>query len=325
VSPPSRVAGIIPYHDRPWDLLLLIVFSCVSAWSVVVGIYEPAIVGSHAIVYTQAASAWLVGGNPWSVGPSDVIFAGPPPMLVPFVPFVGLPGLLTRWLWVVGMAFLAMWTLKRLGLPRYWLVFPPIFQAVVLGHLEIGVLWLLVLGGPISGLAILVKPYAAAATLAERRWSAFALAFGLFIVSLAFLPWGSFIDQYGAIASRLEVQATGGVSSYGSPVLLVAAVVSLAALGVRRGLWLSVPLLWPNAQFLYKTATVPQLSPLIALFWAFPVPGVTLIGVLLEAGLRQSARFWTVPLWLQQGMTVAARPLAPRSVPPDSWPAEDRT
>ncbi len=297
------------YRDRPWDLLLIVVFSVVSAWSVVVAIYEPGIVGSHAIVYTEAASTWLSGGNPWTAGPEAVVFAGPPPMLIPFVPFIALPDLATRTIWVIGMALLAIWTIRRLGLPRYWIVFPPIFQAIVLGHLEISILWLLVIGGPISGVAILIKPYAAAATLAERRWSAFIVAGALLVISVPILPWASFVDQFAGIAATLEKQATGGVSTFGSPLLMAIAIVSLAALGIRRGLWLSVPVLWPHAQFLYKSSSIPQLSPLIAVFWAIPVPGLTLIGIALEAALTQSARFWTIPGWLRQGMTVAARPL----------------
>ena len=295
--------------SRRWDLLLITVFSVVSAWSIVVSIYEPLIVGSHAVAYTDAAAAWLSGGNPWVVGPENVIFAGPPPMLVPFVPFIPLPGLLTRLIWVVGMALLAVWTIRRLGLPGYWIVFPPITEAIVLGHLEIGILALLVIGGPISGVALLIKPYAAAATLAERRWTAFGVAIGLFVLSLLILPWRAFIDQLPTITTTLATQATGGVSTFGSPVLMVVAVVALASLGVRRGLWLSVPLLWPSAQFLYKTASVPQLSPLIAVLWAIPVPGLTLVGVTVEAVIRQIAKSRPLPGWLAPGLVVAATPL----------------
>ena len=296
-------------RQRPWDLLLIVVFSVVSAWSVIVAIYEPAIVGSHAIVYMDAATAWLTGGNPWTVGPEVVVFGGPPPMLVPFVPFIALPGLVTRLFWVVAMALLATWTIRRLRLPGYWIVFPPIFQAIVLGHPEIVILWLLVVGGPVSGIALLIKPYAAAATLAERRWSAFGVAIALFIVSLPVLPWASFVGQLPWIASTLRSQATGGVSTFGSPILMVVAGVALASLGLRRGLWLSVPVLWPSAQFLYKTASVPQISPLIAVFWAVPVPGLTLVGVLAEATLRQVAKSRPLPRWLLPGLVVAAIPL----------------
>ena len=290
----------------PWDVFLLVLFSAVSAWSVIVSIYEPAIVGSHAVVYTDAAAALMSGGNPWDVGPPMVRFSGPPTMLVPFIPFVIVPESVVRVVWVAGMAALAVWVVRRLRLPAYWTVFPPITDAVVLGHVEVGILWLLVVGGPASGLAALVKPYTAAALLAERRWTALLVAAVLFLATIPLLPWGSFLGQAHLITGQLANQARGGVSVFGEPILVVVAVLCLGTLGPRRALWLSVPLLWPFAQFLYKVITVPQLSPVIAAFWAIPVPGFTLVGIVVDAAIRSVGRLRPLPRWLEVGVRPAA-------------------
>ena len=42
------------------------------------------------------------------------------------------------------------------------------FQAIFLGHPEVLVVALLVFGGPLSGVAAVIKPYAAAPLLAEK-------------------------------------------------------------------------------------------------------------------------------------------------------------
>ena len=179
----------------PWSLVVPIVFALVSGWNLLDGLLDPRYFGAHAVIYTDAARAWLTGGDPWRVGPPNVIFAGPPPMLIPFVPFIGLPVDVTRVVWIGGTAMLAIWMLRRLRLPAYWLAFPPLFLAIELGHIEVVILWLVVFGGLASGLAALIKPYASLALLAERRWQALAVGLVVFLATLPILPWRLFIDD----------------------------------------------------------------------------------------------------------------------------------
>lgn len=269
-----------------WELALIIAFAIGSAQSLLYSIVEPAILGSHAIVYTDAARTWLAGGNPWQVGPPAVVFAGPPPMLLLFLPFVALPDLALRVIWVAGGALVAAWSLHRLGLPGYWIGFPPLFGAIVLGHPEVLLLALLVVARAIGGLSVIVKPYAAIPLLAECRWRALALAAVVLVVSAPFLPWLAFFRELPQITATLSRQAVGD-STYGHPLLMVLGLASLLALGVRRGAWLAVPVLWPYAQPIYKVMTIPVLSPVLAVIWALPVPGATLAGVIVEAVLVQ--------------------------------------
>jgi hypothetical protein len=188
-------------------------------------------------------------------------------MLLLFAPFTALPADLTRLIWVAAMFLVAVWVVRRLGLPGYWVAFPPLFQAIFLGHPEVLVIALLVVGGPLSGVAAVIKPYAAAPLLAERRWSAFLVAIAVVLITSPFLPWATFIADLPAITANL-VRQNHGDSTFGSPILMVVAIVTLVSLGVRRGLWLSVPLLWPLAQPMYKTVTLPAL---------FAIPGDRLV------------------------------------------------
>jgi hypothetical protein len=289
--------------------LLVVVFTWGAAsWALIV-LIQPTGLGSHANIYASAAAAWLAGGDPWTVGPPAAVFAGPPPMLLPYLPFVSLPVDVTRLAWFFGDLVVAAWAIRRLGLPAYWLAFPPLFSAIILGHVEVLLLGLLVLRGPLSGLAALVKPYAALPLLAERRWSALAVAAAAAVATLLILPWGRFFAEAGSITATLARQNVGD-SVFGDPGLMIVAIVALASLGFRRALWLAVPLLWPYAQPLYKTMTIPMLAPVIALAWAIPIPGATLAGVVALAVLVNVARFRPLPAWLQLGIGTLALPMA---------------
>ena len=284
----------------------MVAFAIGSANALLYPILAPAILGSHAIVYTDAAAAWLAGGDPWTVGPREVVFAGPPTLMLPFIPFVFIPELLTRAIWVVGMLAAAVWTIRRLGLPSYWIAFPPLFSSVILGHPEVLMLMLLVLGGRASGLAALIKPYAALPLLAERRWAAITLAALVGAGTLLFLPWSQFIAEWPQITATLARQAQGD-STFGDLPLMVIALVALASLGPRRALWLATPLLWPNAQPNYKVIGVPVLPPIVAVLWAFAVPGFTLGAIVAYAALDRIDQFRPLPPWLRAGVKPAAQ------------------
>ena len=290
-----------------WAVLLIAAFiPGAASWALTVLIY-PIGLGSHANIYTAAAAAWLSGGDPWTVGPPTAVFAGPPPMLLPYVPFIPLPIDVTRLFWFALDLAVAAWALRRLGMPAYWLAFPPLFAAIVLGHVEVLVLGLLVLRGPLSGLAAVLKPYAVLPLLAERRWFAVVLAAIVLVVSLPILPWARFLSEAGSISATLARQNVGD-AVFGDPLLMVIAAIALAALGLRRALWLAVPLLWPYAQPMYKTMTLPVLSPVIAIAWALPFHGATLAGIVALAGLVTIDRFRPLPAWLKIGIDPVATP-----------------
>ncbi len=228
-------------------------------------------------------------------------------MLLPFAPFVGLPKDVVRIAWFILDLVIAAAILRRLRMPAYWLIFPPLFGAVILGHIEILILALIVLRGPLSGLALAIKPYAIFPLIAERRWLAIALGIAFVALTAPFLPWPRFLDQLGEISANLARQSKGD-SVFGDPLLMVIAIGALAALGIRRALWLAVPILWPAAQPNYKTMTMPVLTPVIALFWALPIPGATLVGLLAQVVLERLDRRRPIWRWLRHGIEPAARP-----------------
>jgi hypothetical protein len=290
-----------PRSHLLWRLLVPVVFAAVSAEFLIEAIIEPRSIGSHASIYTAAARAWLNGGDPWSVGPRAAVFAGPPPMLLPFVPFTALPLDVTRLVWVVGSAVLAVMVIRRLRLPAYWIAFPPIAQVIHLGHPEVLLLALIVLGGPLGGLAPLVKPYFGPALLAERRWRAIALGMVVFVVTFPFLPWVAFVERLPEITATLARQSIGD-STFGQPIWMLVAILALASLGLRRGLWLAMPVLWPSAQPFYKVACVPAISPLLAVFWAIPIPGFSLAGLIVLAVADRYVAVRGGPDWLRAGV-----------------------
>jgi len=299
-------ADTAPIPDRPrshllWRLLVPVMFAAVSAEFLIEAIIEPRSIGSHASIYTAAARAWLAGGDPWSVGPRAAVFAGPPPMLLPFVPFTALPLDVTRVVWVVGSAILAVLVIRRLRLPAYWIAFPPIAQVIHLGHPEVLLLALIVFGGPLGGLAPVVKPYFGPALLAERRWRAIAVGIGVLVVTFPFLPWAAFISRLPEITATLARQSIGD-STFGQPIWMLVAIAVLAALGMRRGLWLAMPVLWPSAQPFYKVACVPAIAPLLAVFWAIPIPGFSLAGLIVLAAADRYVAARGGPDWLRAGV-----------------------
>ncbi|MFP5341761.1 MAG: glycosyltransferase family 87 protein [Candidatus Limnocylindria bacterium] len=283
--------------------MLPVAFSMFSGYILLVSVLEPLSIGSHAAIYTAASDEWLRGGDPWSVGPPAAVFAGPPPMLALFAPFTVLPELANRVIWVGLAATAAVLVVRRLRLPAYWIGFPPIFQSIMLGHPEVIVLLLVVSGGALAGLGASIKPYAVAPLIAERRWRAIALAAAFLVITAPLLPWGLFLERLPAIASTLERQSNGD-STFGNPLLMIVAVLLLSRLGGRRALWLATPLLWPSAQFLYRTLSVPYLSPLIAIAWAFPVPGATLAGLAVDAVVRTLRGRIAMPDWIAAGADV---------------------
>jgi len=288
-----------------WTVLLCLAFlPGAIAWLYSLLVY-PAGLGQHANVYTDAAAAWLAGTNPWVVGPPQAVFAGPPTMLLPFAPFVSLPPEVTRIAWFAIDAAIAVWVIRRLRLPAYWLAFPPLTGAIFLGHVEVLVLALIVLRGPLGGLAVAIKPYAAFPLLAERRWAALVVAMIAVAVTLLFLPWATFVAEFPAISANLARQSHGD-SVFGQPLLMVIAGLALASLGARRALWLAVPVLWPYAQPIYKTMTLPVLTPMIAMAWALPVPGATLVGIVAQAILELVDRRRRLPAWLKAGIEPVA-------------------
>ena len=285
----------------PGDLVLVVVFAIVTGRLIAPYLALPWALGGDARVYAEAARMWLTGGDPWAeqVG-TAVIFAAPPHGLLFFAPFAMLPPVVIGTTWAVGLFVISTLAVLRLRLPLWWLAFPPLSNAILVGSLDALAFALLVLGP--GWLAPIAKPYAAFGLLAERRFRAIAVAAGLSVVLLAILPWQRFLAEFGQITAALALHSED-LSSFGEPIGMAIGVVALASLGWRRGWWLATPVLWPSTQLHYAAVSIPGLTRITALFFALPVPGAPLVGVLLAAVLARAAPALDPPVMVESMYT----------------------
>lgn len=238
--------------------------------------------GWDAIVYTQAARALLKGGDPWQTVENGIAFAAPPPALLPYVPFVGLPDQATAGAWVLIAAISAVYAVRRLGLPWWWLLFPPITLGIATGGTAVPILALMVRGGAIGeGTAAVIRAYAAVPLVLLGRWRGLAIALAFVLVTAPLVGWPLFIANADRVAMLFQAQ-TEGLSAASVPWLVPIAVICLVLLGRKRAAWLLVPALWPSSQLYYGAIALPALaaSPFAAAAIAMPgFPGAVVIGL----------------------------------------------
>ena len=233
-------------------------------------------------LYYRAAAAWLAGGNPWgpeaatytNAWPSGCcvqwLFTGPPPTVLAFAPLTLIPEDLFVRAWMALTLAAAFYTLRRLGLPWWWIMFPPLAQGITVGNPHVVCLAVLVAGSDhVRWLAVPLKAYAVAPLVGEQRWRALVgvgVAVGLSVV--LFWPlWSSYLSQYGEINRWIGDATHGGFSAHRDPRLFavtLAAVAALAVLDWRAAGWLAVPALFPAGQFFYASFALPLRSPWLA-------------------------------------------------------------
>ena len=83
------------------------------------------------------------GENPWLVHMTTLYFAAAPPSLMPMVPFALLPepvGLAVLFVLALAASF---WTLRRLGLPWWWITWPPLVDNLWNGNPQLFIVPLL--------------------------------------------------------------------------------------------------------------------------------------------------------------------------------------
>jgi hypothetical protein len=290
----SRLQPRAPDLRSAWAVLsrnyLALWFLFADAWYVVpasakaIAGFEP---GSDAILYASAAHAWLSGMDPWQVAEQGVRFGGPPPTLLLFAPFAGLTPAVTAGFWLAADLVAVAFVIRRLHLTWWWVIFPPVLQAILPANPEPVVLAFLVAARPgIQGIAPILKIYALAPLLGERRWRAICIALILLLATVVILPWGLFIADLPLVSETLALQGTG-LSALSVPWLLPVGVIGLVSLGFRRAGWLAVPVLWPNSQIHYATTALPEMTPILAVGFSLPIAGAPPVAVAIQAGLER--------------------------------------
>ena len=122
-------------------------------------------IGIDATIYYRGIVAWLQGGDPWNaavvVNGWSYHYAGTPVTTVLMAP-AGLvsEAAFTR-LWIMATWVAAVALLRRLKLPLWWLLFPPMAEALFSANPQIVVLALLLARHPVaSAVATGLKVYA---------------------------------------------------------------------------------------------------------------------------------------------------------------------
>jgi hypothetical protein len=267
------------------------------SWFVVIDLLwlaKPDVFGIDARHYQRAASAWLAGGDPWSVveGAGGNYAAGPHTLLF-FAPTSVLPLAASVAIWMVFGLVASVWLVRRLRLPAWWVFFPPLAHAIWNGNPQTIALALLVLGTPWGAVvAVGLKLYTALALITRPRilvLVAIALA-----VSLLVLPWQLYLDDGLGIRDHLGTSWNG--SAWRFPILLPPTLLALWILRRDGAEWFAVPAVWPATQFYYVGMALPAVvdRPIVAALIALPVPLMTPVVVMALAvmALRRDPAVW---------------------------------
>jgi hypothetical protein len=243
-------------------------------------------IGFDGRIYQHAAGTWLAGGDPWTSyvdrhawggdGYLRLFFAGPPPTVLAFAPLAWLSNdaMTTGWMALtIGSAF---YTLRRLRLPFWWILFPPMVQGIFVGNPHILCLALLLSGSSwLQALAAPMKAYAAIPMVANGQWRALAILAVAGTISLVvFWPlWNTYRIDFSQIQATIQDETWGGFSAYRNAQmfgLTAAALAALALIDRRSAGWLAVPALWPAAEYFYATFALPLRSSWLVALLAVP-------------------------------------------------------
>jgi hypothetical protein len=243
------------------------------AWFVAIDalwIVKPDALGIDARHYQNAAAAWLAGGDPWAVTESGIPYASAPHTLLFYAPTNVLPLTVATWAWMLAGVIAAVWLIRRLELPWWWLAFPPLLHGVWNGNPQTIALALLVQGSLVGAVvAVGLKLYAAIPLLARPRHLVIA---GVVIAALTLiLPWQLYLDRGLGVGSHLQTAWNG--SAWRIPILVVPTLVALWILRRQGAEWFAVPAVFPATQFYYVAMALPALvgRPLLAALLALPM------------------------------------------------------
>ena len=262
------------------------------AWFVAIDLLwvaNPAVLGIDARHYQRAAHAWLAGGDPWAVAEAGVPYAAGPHTLLFYAPTSWLPLPLATALWMgLGLAA-SVWLVRRLGMPAWWLLFPPLAHAIWNANPQTLMLALLVLGTPVAGaLAAGLKLYALLPLV--FHWRRLLVALVVLAATAVVLPWQLYLDQGLGVGSHLGTAWNG--SAWRFPILIPPVLAALWVLRDREAQWYAVPAIFPATQFYYVSTVLPALvgRPVLGAVLAAPVPllaPVVLIVLALRVVLRE--------------------------------------
>ncbi len=281
------------------------------AWFIVIDvlwILKPLVFAIDARHYQKAAAAWLAGGDPWQTFEMGVRYASGPHTLLFYAPTSVLPFDLAVGFWMLTGFAAAVWVVRRLELPIWWVAFPPLMHAIWNGNPQTVMLALLVVGHPLASAAAAgVKLYALVQLLFRPRHLVVAVAF--LAVTMLILPWQLYLAAGGGVAEHLNEAWNGSAARF--PILLIPTVAALWILRARDGQWWSIPAVWPATQFYYVATVLPAVArrPILAALAAIPIP-LMVPGIVIGLAVQE----------LRQRRLAAADPAAPAAAAPAARP-----
>jgi len=292
-SPPPAPAALDPLAVRilgPQLARLAWVAGCVAlaAWFAVQSygrlsaFYRAGVpIGLDARIYFRGVQAWLEGADPWQatvqIQTQTFHYFGSPVTTVLLAPATLLGEDLFTLAWVALSALAGIWIVRRLRLPAWWLLFPPLTEGIYGANPQLVVLALLLAGGGIAAaVATGLKVYAFIPLLGERRWRDMAAGVVFSAATILIAPnlWLDYLRSFSHISDQLRIDTYMGHSGYYFPALLITAAVALLLLAMRdlrRAGWLTVPAIWPGTEFHYSTFAMPVMTPILAALLAVPI------------------------------------------------------
>lgn len=271
-------------------------------------------------LYRAAAHAVLAGQNPWPAETGAAGFAATPPAVLTYMPAALLPEAVAIAIYTMAAVVAAGFVIRTLRLPLWWMLFPPLFESVLVLNPDVFVIALLLAGSRVAALAVPMKTYAAIPLLLDgRRW---AFAVGILLSLLAAPLWFEFFGQLGSIAQRLSTQSFGGLSAWGTW-LMIPTALSLFLLRRHGASWLAVPGLWPYTQLHYSCLALPvaAANPVLAFLFSFSIPffpPIAIVGYAIGVGLARLASPYRRPAEIP---APSARPATNRGRQPMPRPA----
>jgi hypothetical protein len=249
---------------------------------------DPHLLLTDSRLYQQATNVWLAGGDPWALNVDGIYYAAAPWSLLGYLPTAWLPLEAASWSWALLGLGAAVWTLRRLDLPLWWLAFPPLAEALWNGNAQPVVLAALLLRHPWGvTLAAVLKLYGIVPPILARRWRQVAIAAFVLSVTLPFLPWGIWVEHRLGFDAATNLTWNG--SAWRFPPLIPVAAAALVVLRHRGAEWLAIPAVWPGTQLFYHVFALPTLrdKPWLAALLALPMPLLAPCAVIAYAVLSR--------------------------------------
>ena len=288
------------------------------AWFVVIDllwIAKPDALAIDAFHYQRATDAWLAGGNPYAITEGGIPYLAGPHTLLFYVPTSLLPSGLSAALWMTFGIAATAWTIRRLGAPLWWMLFPPVTHAMWNGNPQTVALALLLVGGSLAAASgVLLKLYTGLALVLRPR--AIVASAILLLLTLPIVPWQEYVQQGPAISSHMQTAWNG--SAWRIPILIIPTLAALWVIRRQGAEWFAVPAVFPATQFYYVAMALPALAgrPILAALLALPAVLMTPLVVIglaaLELGRRRRIGVGSLRSWTRARDRVALDQAPPR-------------